>query len=313
MKGTPATFFSKLIVTMWEAQTTFWLDYQDRRNTASIVHDDLDSNKMTEIKQEVTYLFSLRDKVLPTHINSYFPQDLDTFLQHSTQSQLQTYIQNYGKAIKASIKQHVEQSVANTPSIFTYPGFNRINTAANANTNIEGTIPTPTTTHTAEPQTQTLVPDEQPIALGMNHNGDIPTEPPPIPPPPNIPPPAPDENANVNQPIRPPARQQIQQSILATFRKRRTIREITTTQPTTTVVNVPLQFTQQPNNPHPTVGDYIATMNQNPSLATASATDTEDTTTSPVIATRASSSYKHSKWRPAAFVREKFSQYFRKR
>ena len=48
-------------------------------------------------------------------------------------------------------------------------------------------------------------------------------------------------------------------------------------------------------------------------VGTKSTSDTEETNTPPVIATRASSHYKHSKWRPAAHVREKFSQFFRKR
>jgi len=108
------------------------------------------------------------------------------------------------------------------------------------------------------------------------------------------------------QPIVPPT---IQQSILATFRHRQ---PIATALPTETD-NQPIQVTQQPANDHPTVGEYIRMLNRNPSEATQSDTDTDATRNPPpVIATRASSRYKHSKWRPAALVREKFSQYFRK-
>jgi hypothetical protein len=312
MKGTPAAFFAKLIVTMWEAQTAFWSAYQERRNAITTREDD-DSEKLTEIKHEITYLFSLRDKVLPAHINTYFPQDLDIFLQHSTQSQLQTYIQNYGKAIKTSLKQHVDQSVAHTPSIFTYPGFSRINSTDNPDHTPGGAILPPTINAPVNIPVQTQEPATHPHAPGPNHNDEIATAPPPILPLPNIPPPAPDETATNLHHTGSNARQKIQQSILATFRRRRTIREITPPPSPTPAVNIPIRFTPQTNNARSTVGDYINRLQQHPSTAPASSTDTEDTNTPPVIATRASPSYKHSKWRPAALVREKFSQYFRKR
>jgi hypothetical protein len=294
MKGSTSEFFSKLIVILWNEQTAFWKAYQDRRHAkATTIDKDKDTEKMTETKNEIKYLFSLRDTVLPAHTNSYFPQDLDTFLRHSTQSQLYAYVQNYGKAIKLSIKQHKDQSVANTRNIFTYQGFHRIE----PNHNIAGNPPPPN-------------------LVDATTQHEPPTDPTPILPPTNIPPPAPNETGqatpiHATQVLTP--RNRAQQSILATFTRRRPIREITTIPPAPPVDNHTVNIITPTNNMHQTVGEYINLMIRQPPPSNTSTTDTEETTTPPVIATRASPHYKHSKWRPAALVREKFSQYFRKR
>ena len=306
MKGTPFSFFSKLIVTMWQEQTAFWMAYQARRHSPVDTHSDLDSEKLIEIKQEISHLFTLREKVLPAHINSYFPQDLETFLKHSTTAQLQTYVANYGKAIKSSIRQHADQSIANTRTIFTYPGFQR----------------DPTPTHNVQiPLDAGAIIEgqamEQPPANNDHPNGEInPTQHPP-----NLPPPAPNEDvANQDQeppahPLTPPTtRKRIQQSILATFtRRRRPIQEITATRLHTPTEHPMIHINPQPNKHRQTVGDYISQLTRQQPTSNTSTAETEETTTPPVIATRASPHYKHSKWRPATSVREKFSQYFRKR
>ena len=119
MRGTTTAFFSKLIVIMWKEQTNFWTAYQERRNPTQNTTDQ-DDAKLTEIKAEVTYLYSLRTQVNSAHQSTYFPGNLTTFLKHSTHAHLKVYTQNYGQAIKASIKHHKEQSAANTHNIFTY-------------------------------------------------------------------------------------------------------------------------------------------------------------------------------------------------
>ena len=323
LKGSTASFFSKLIGILWSAQTAFWTAYQERRH-AQPTDDGLESAKLLELQAEVEYLFTLRDKVLPAHTQTYFPQDESDFIKYSTHNQLQTYIHNYGNAIRLSIKQHQTQSVAQTPSIFTFPGFQRVPTNALTTNNMtpddtpiqnmaDATdTPALILEQPQEETTQPAAPSELPHQM-ETHAEPQPILPPPIPPPPNIPPPAPDEPANEIQPIRPNARQHIQRSILDTFRRRRTIREITPPTPTIArVVNTPIHYTPNPNNDHLTVGDYISQMHRHPNPTTVSTTDTEDTNTPPVIATRASSNFKHSKWRPAEIVRAKFSQYFRK-
>ncbi len=252
---------------------------------------------MTEIKEEISHLFTLRDQVLPAHQQTYFPQDIHVFLNHSTQSQLQSYVHNYSKAIRLSIKQHKDQSTANTRTLLTYQGFERTKTTNTGPINLT----LPQHPQTIAPATPVLAPI-------------------PIIPPTNIPPPAPNENPTAHPvpglPNQPPnsTRRRVQQTILATFRRRRTIREITppptlVTHEVPPTIHIPAAYPTS----HRTVGDYINQMtHQTASSTNTQTSETEDNTPPPVTATRASSNYKHSKWRPAAVVRERFSQYFRK-
>ena len=308
MRVTSAAFFPKLIGILWSAQTTFWTSYQDRRHAVPPTPDQ-DADNLTEIKAEVSYLYSLRNQVNPAHHGTYFPANLQTFLQHSTHAQLKSYTQNYGQAIKTSIKQYKEQATANTRTIFTYPGFQRT-----------------TGTQTVNPAIATLV-IANATTLAQTTDADPPAEPllDPPPPPPNIEPIVPDDNRHVREIVEPPptpppnipirnVRQQIQQSLLATFQRRRNPRAITPPSPPPIGDNTPILIPQPfPAERHQTVGDYISQITRHHPASQTSTTDTEEPNTPPVIATRASSHYKHSKWRPSAHVRESFSQFFRKR
>jgi hypothetical protein len=91
IKGTHLAFFSKLIVIVWSAQTTLWKAYQERCHS-TLEDREQDNGKNPKIKEEITYLFSLCEQTLPAHHQTYFPQDLDTFLRHSTQTQLKNYM-----------------------------------------------------------------------------------------------------------------------------------------------------------------------------------------------------------------------------
>ena len=218
MKGTTNSFLCKLIHILWNAQTTFWTSYQERRH-ALPDSPEHEADKLIEIKETVTYLYSLRNQVNPAHHSTYFPDNLQSFLKHSTHAQLQSYTKNYGPAIKTSIKQYKDHAVANTRNIFTFPGFQRTTITQNATPTtsvietqgnetlqtITNETPTETTIIPLLPTTQIIVPNraltpianeeplpEQTPTPGTIHHDAIPTEPPPIPPPPNIPPPAPD-------------------------------------------------------------------------------------------------------------------------
>ena len=107
-----------------------------------------------------------------------------------TRSSTTAHITNYGKAIKTSIRQCNEQSIAHTRTIDTYHGFQRI---------ILHPIPAPLAN---QPGNQT------------HENAILPNDPPQIHPMATI-----------------PARHHVQQSILATFRRRRTFQEILTQPP----------------------------------------------------------------------------------
>ena len=66
IRCTHQTFFATMITTLWSAQTDFWIAYQLQRHTPP-AQIDLDSDKITELKEEIRFLFSLKPKVLPTH------------------------------------------------------------------------------------------------------------------------------------------------------------------------------------------------------------------------------------------------------
>jgi len=220
----------------------------------------------------------LRDKVLPAHIYTYFPQDLETFLKHSSPSQLQTYVSNYRKAINTSIKQHSDQSIANTRNILTYPGFQR---------DLNPTNPAQL------PLSGVTILGNQPEEPTPANNADNNNEMNPLQHPPTLPPPAPNEDTPAPlapAPPRPPlpTRKRIQQSILATFRRKRTTRETTTTSLDTPSDHPTINITLQSNNNHQTVGDYITQMTRPPTHSNTSTAETDETTTTPVIATRAS-------------------------
>jgi hypothetical protein len=259
---------------------------------------EADSDKLTEVKEEIKYLFSLREQTHTDHISTYFPKDLEIFLQHSTQTQLQAYIDNYGKAIKLSIQQNKAASTAKTRNIFTYLGFQQIKTTAP--TEKERPSRATTTSNTTTPDIT-----------------DILAEAPPTFPPTSIPPPAPNEHPSSHGPTTKtttpaPMHRRLQQTILNTLSRRRTIREITQN---------PQADPMRPANPRKPPEDNQINRDQiqdtpmqtHYSQASTSSIVTEDNTISPVNETRAPSPYKHSKWRTKASVREKFSQYFQKR
>jgi hypothetical protein len=120
------TFFSRLIYEIWAAQTDFWKRYQENRHsTHTQPHKDHHSSKRIELQNTVRYLDSLRSKVEPEHTDRYFPSDLPSFLTESSNSQMETYISNYGKVIKASAKRHNHRATASTRKLWTYNGFTR--------------------------------------------------------------------------------------------------------------------------------------------------------------------------------------------
>ena len=316
MRCTHHTFFAHLITILWTAQTDFWKSYQLRRHTPPDQIDH-DSDKITELKEEIKFLFSLQPKVLPIHVATYFPHDPDSFLKYSTMSQLQTYISNYGQAIKVSIQQAQKQSIANTPRLFTFPGFQRI----------AASTTTPTTTQTPlEPEGHPATITHQdnliqaPIPTTVDDTGILPftdnprvpnhtanpdepahhTHPEEIPPPaPNEPPPEP----------RPHQKRHVQQSLMSTFRRRRNIREITpATSETDTTTDTSIDDSSQTTFPSQPPAEPVPLFNHPPHTLVFNPT----TPHAPTEA-RATLSYKHSKWRPSDAVREHFSQYFQPR
>ena len=98
------SFFQKLIVSLWTAQTEFWMAFQEERH-----HPNPGPNKVSakhqELRQEVEYLFSLKPLLLAQHADIYLPDKPTYFLETSMTNQLKTYIVNYGAVIKAGVRE----------------------------------------------------------------------------------------------------------------------------------------------------------------------------------------------------------------
>ena len=304
MRCTHHTFFTQLITTLWTAQTDFWIAYQSRRHSTQEQHDN-DSDKISELKEEIRFLFSLQTKVLTAHTATYFPQDPESFLKHSTASQLHSYISNYGKAIKSSIQQAQKQSTSNTPLLFTFPGFHRLpgpatpTTPPNHLSPAELNLPVIATDNaphdddlTNPHETNYLLPPAMPPETLHELDTEDPTTtqfPAPPPPAPDEPPP------DHRKPIR-----HIQQSLLLSFRRIRNIREITP--PPTSETDTTIELTDDESH----TAQSSTSTEPEQSLYTSPAHQ-------PAPEARATLSYKHSKWRPSAAVRDNFSQYFQPR
>jgi hypothetical protein len=83
-------FFSGLIKVMWEVQSTFYMQFPQ----TTTVRVTTPPQKTEKYKTEIRYLYSLLRQVLSQHRDDYFLQRLSYFLEHSSPSQLQTYITN---------------------------------------------------------------------------------------------------------------------------------------------------------------------------------------------------------------------------
>lgn len=115
-------FFCGLIKVMWEAQSNFWMEFH--KHLRQHQSESQIPTNVEEYKTEIRYLYSLRGHTLPQHRDDYFPQRLSEFLEHSSPSQLQTYITNYKPAIRQSIKDAQKRSM-NSKRIYQFLGFTR--------------------------------------------------------------------------------------------------------------------------------------------------------------------------------------------
>ena len=310
MRCDQTNFFAQLIRTLWTAQTDFWAAYQLRRHNPP-GNPELDTQKMQELKTEVRFLLTSQDKVLQEHSTSYFPQEPESFLKHSTMSQLQSYITNYGTAIHASVQQAKKQSIARTPRLFTYQGFQRIpRNPAPSTTHNQLTTLQPAT-HTPHQEAVPQLPEIEQTQTEINPLTTMETITVPATPardtqvlcpqPMERPPPAPNEPSNAPRRII----RHIQQTLRATFPRRRNFREIT---PPASEVDT-ISDTSSVDTPTTNTTAQDATLTSTP-------TPTHHTTPPshpPATEARAHLPYKHSKWRPSNAVRETFSQYFRPR
>jgi hypothetical protein len=117
------SFFPALIKCMWAQYTKFWTSHQQNLHAPTPTMND-DPVQLQELRLEIQQLHTLKGQVLSHHHNSYFPSDIDHFLQSSTISQLKTYVNNYKPAIYQRIKA-AKQLSSKTRKLHQYTGFNR--------------------------------------------------------------------------------------------------------------------------------------------------------------------------------------------
>ena len=139
--------FPKLIMEIWKCQTDFWKAYQEVRHHTHQV-DDTTTQNHTELQEQVQYLYSLADQVLPTQRHHYFEENIDEFLATRTTTQLSNYINAYGPAIRMSIRHAKRQSQTNTRPLSTYGFRSSRNTTGQTNDNTTNPSTTPTTQNT---------------------------------------------------------------------------------------------------------------------------------------------------------------------
>lgn len=98
----PIIFMAGLIKTMWLELGTLWKHHLQK------IHQSQEAStspvQLADLKAKVRVLHQQRPKVLATHRDRYFHDDLERFLENATLRQLQSYIAHYQPAILSSIR-----------------------------------------------------------------------------------------------------------------------------------------------------------------------------------------------------------------
>jgi hypothetical protein len=109
----PTIFFAGLIKTLWVELSTLWRSHLD------LIHETAAKKPspvtVTAIHTRVRTLVALQPSVLPIHRNTtYFPPDVEVFLQTSSLSQLNNYIDQYEPVIRSSIRRNTTGKATST-------------------------------------------------------------------------------------------------------------------------------------------------------------------------------------------------------
>ena len=119
------TFLPRLLKLFWKCQNDFWEQYLEDIHKADSRGSS--SETVTELQTKIRSLHRLSQQVLAAHRTLYFHEDVETYLQRATLSQMKTYIlANYEKPIMNSLAQ-AKLIYAASPRIFQIPGFIRRN------------------------------------------------------------------------------------------------------------------------------------------------------------------------------------------
>jgi hypothetical protein len=100
----PTLFLSGLIKIMWAAIHNLWKKHQEKLHDTT---DTASNPQRTKLQQHIRILHALRGHTRAIHQETYFYQDLDTFLAKGTIFQFQCYIDKYKPVILNSLVQHI--------------------------------------------------------------------------------------------------------------------------------------------------------------------------------------------------------------
>ena len=111
---------SGLIKLLWQNQIDYWTAHLQGKNGPSNGVTWKSMEKKEEYKARIRHLHQQRYACLHAHRLTYFHEDLESFLQQATTTQLRTYLHHYEPAIRASIR---EAQAIQTCPIFQFAGF----------------------------------------------------------------------------------------------------------------------------------------------------------------------------------------------
>jgi hypothetical protein len=103
-------FLSTMIKIIWKNMSELWhahLDYVHNKSKPGPSPDKID-----EMKTRIRLLHTRRTDTLAVHRDQYFFDDLDTYFQTATSTQMKPYLLNYTPAIYASIRESTKVSNA---------------------------------------------------------------------------------------------------------------------------------------------------------------------------------------------------------
>ena len=116
----PIPFLAGLLKLVWDSQLKYWQEYNDKKKDTENPEGWAVSEKRREYQARIRLLHQKRPECLHAHQSQYFYDDVDTFLNQATPTQMRQYLHHYTSAISQSI---VAAKKSQSRTIFQFPGF----------------------------------------------------------------------------------------------------------------------------------------------------------------------------------------------
>lgn len=111
-----------LIRIMWTTQLKLWESHLKMQFNSQHGPTITQLDRTAQYRQRIRALFTKRDQCLPSHRDTYFPPDVEEYLEQATPTQMRHYLHHYEAAISKSIQSATAHPMR---SLFTFPGFIR--------------------------------------------------------------------------------------------------------------------------------------------------------------------------------------------